>query len=214
MKHSLILLFGGILLILPLQGNAQFSQGDWLFSGSGSFGVEKTNYDAPSLVSSPYSSFRASASITPNYFVIKNLAIGIAMGSGIAGNKSINNDTGEKISNTYFLYDFGPQVRYFITLTDKTALFVGLHHWRVYNTLKLIPLDEDVQNNRNLRYSLNQAKVGLVYFIRPNIGMESRLAYQTNRSNPSDTINELRYFNNNRFSIEFGLQFYLQKVQQ
>ncbi|WP_194776147.1 outer membrane beta-barrel protein [Pararhodonellum marinum] len=216
MRQKLFLLLAFFLFLLHPSLNAQTSQGDWMIQGSGSLHFYR--YSEPNNFTS-FTNFAAGFNVSPLYFVNQNLALGIVTGIGIFRETNTVIATNELEKFWPLQYSFGPQVRYFFPLSEKFSLFADARYRRIYNTRKILnsTLTEYVSKERNISSTDLSLGIGLVYFLRPNIGLEGLLAYRTSQTILKYSSNQnldLQNRTSNTILFSGGLQFYLRKNQE
>jgi outer membrane protein W len=198
---------------------AQTEKGGFMLGGNADFSrrnIQDINPTDPSggdIISTSFN-FRPSVS----YFVIDNLAIGLATGIGRSSTKYGEQGNRDRVNR----FSVGPMARYFFPI-GKWAVFPQVQYLNSFDFGKnqFIALP----NNRlySYRYRFNsrdfQLAIGTTYFVTPRVGIEAVLSHSfiTNRQSfredddsPLNLPEEMRH-RVNSLNLNVGVQFYLHR---
>ncbi len=188
-KIQLILLF---LMINWLSAFGQIQKGNFLIGGTGSFMKQHvTNVSEINTI----------ASLQPNfgYFVGDNFSIGIQL--------PLNYRRYGNLISTGF--GISPMLRFYFAKNEKSAFF--------------IPLTAGVGNNNYKTYGSSSKTIytnytetfglGFVYFIQPNIGLETALSYYFQQSKNNIMANSNSSARGVNFNVGFQIYMAGRKTQ-
>jgi outer membrane protein W len=169
-------------LCLPLfNGYSQTTKGSLLLGGALKFSSRQSEstHAYPSLTTKTK---EISFTISPDlaYFVIDRLAVGLVTPFTYSRYRSGD------LQSTHSTYSIGPMVRYYFLLGRQWAIFPEVSYrygWIERNGPYLVPnnnggWDVDFYKTSGIT-KVFQSGVGLTYFLKPNIGIEAKVSYQS-----------------------------------
>jgi hypothetical protein len=207
-----------LVLALPLGAWCQLEKGSWLGSATAGFAFS-TNKDLSNGSSEKSSNLDFSINSGFGIFVINKLVIGpgFSINTGYYSEHNDNGTNGEnKYSETSYSILLQPFVRYYFYSSGKIALFGQVSgkigYGQQFETFINGSLPKDKATINDLVYGGGLA-AGFVYFINPNIGVETSLGYQFGGQQTKETD----YFDKSRngeLALNAGLSFYLGKCKK
>jgi hypothetical protein len=211
-----------ILLVLtfPLGAWCQLEKGSYLGSADAGFAFS-TQKDVSNGSDNRNSTLDFSLNSGFGIFVINRLAIGPGFDINAQSTtyKSTNVSGGENKDNiTTYSLSFDPFVRYYFFSSGKIALFgqasamigYGQNFYKSY-----IGTPEEAKETTDILNYGGKVLVGFVYFITPNVGLETSLGYQFGgeqfKDKEFDTIDKST---NGELALNAGLSIYLGKCKK
>ena len=194
-----------ILLSIASQALAQTERGSFILGGQVSFYRSNSKYENGSDNKYNATGFQVAPAFM--YFPLNRLALGIQTPYSFVSSyfESLSQKS-EGHSNSYAI---GPVVRYYFSF-GKLALFPELSYLRqwTWSNSTFVNFDPGLggvytsENKYEQTTRTISVGAGLVYFVKPNVGLEGILKYKANKmdANTESKSNDLN------FSI--GLQFY------
>ncbi|HEY5751486.1 MAG TPA: hypothetical protein VIU12_35750 [Chryseolinea sp.] len=195
-------------------GYAQTTKGSFLLGGALKFSSRHSEsmqaYNPPSTTKTKEMSFSISPDLS--YFVIDQLAVGLVTPFTYA------RYTSGDLQSTYSTYSIGPLVRYYFLLGSQWAVFPEVSYqygWIERNGPYLVPNNNGGWDLDFYKASGNtkvfQSGVGLTYFLKPSIGIEGKVYYQSNndsyrRGDTTDPI--VSHEGKSSLSFSVGVQMY------
>lgn len=214
-------LFASVLVIFTLNANAQISKGSFLIAGNVSYhyNVTKSNtvmelngQQTVIELSNTLRSFAVNPKI--GYFVIRRLCVGVSMPVQFSKFKqkysspssSTQTSFAENLSAGPFVRYYVPLIKKLFVLSEAAYCWGRSSHNSVYtrfvtNTGLITTTGGDLTHRRTDNGSIS---VGIAYLLNSNIGME---LIGTRHIEPF-TNHDM----DQRFTVQFGLQIYLPKV--
>ena len=200
MKKAFIALLFLPFGILPVTSYGQISSGTIIVGG----GLNYNNSDFHNKSdNSNYKTRNFSVSPSVGIFITQNLAVGAGLGLNTQ-----KQNGGSGVQYKAFGYSFGPFVRYYKFIGEKTAIYgnAAFEYGKVtgktrHNEADYVPANEE----KNLGASFTP---GLTYFATPKIALEISLGSVGFYSKESkNNLNTYSYeqINNSGFGTNFGL---------
>jgi len=199
--------------LIPLTSLGQISSGTILMNGSIGFSSENTQFDT----SSNQENYKSNGfSILPKigYFLSENLAVGVGFTYSTYRQKS-----GSTIQNKNLNYSFGPFVRYYKFLGEKTAIFGNAAFDYSKNITETFNSNLDLSPYTKYKNVGVYFTPGLTYFASSKIGLEISLGSIGIYKNLSENyINTASYYEMKRSGLgtyfglantSLGINFYL-----
>ena len=227
MKTSRIFLIAWCLCLLLFKGYAQTTKGSFLLGGALKFSNRYSESTQANYPSSSTKTKEMSLTLSPgiSYFAIDRLAVGLVTPF------TYSRYTSGDLQSTYSTYSIGPVMRYYFLLGNQWAVFPEVSYrygWIGSKGPYLAPNNNGDLDLDYYKVSGNtrvfQSGVGLTYFLKPSIGIEAKVYYQSNNDsyNRDDRARVIvdwagilvDHTNKSSFSFSVGMQMYFARKGQ